>query len=365
MKFPLHNLLTICLLTFCTSTFFAQSKIDLTDFNAAGDAVIRGERCFQLTYDRQWSAGSIWYKEAIDLNSSFEMELELMLGCKNSSGADGIVFVFHPNRVRVGYAGEGMGFAGLVPSLGIELDTWENDHLLDPAEDHIAVLRNGTVAHYNNLAGPVVIENVEDCKSHQFKIEWDAYTQELKIYLDGKRRLNVQEDIVKNIFLGNASVYWGITAGTGKYNNTHDVCFEKLSFDISLSSLFDIPGISQKLLTGKPSILRTVNFQSGRSTILPISFEELDQLATFLKQNPKLTVEISGHTDSVGDKDKNWSLSQKRAETIANYLKRKGISLNRISAVGHGESQPIASNDTESGRKKNRRIVIRMFRPIP
>lgn len=342
-----------------------SQEINLKDFSPAGDAVIRGDRCFQLTYNRRWSAGSIWYKEAIDLNSSFEMDLELVLGCKNSTGADGIVFVFHPNRVRVGYAGEGMGFAGLVPSLGIEIDTWENDHLLDPTEDHIAVLKNGNVAHFNNVAGPLVIENVEDCQSHQFNINWDANTKNLTIALDGKKRMTVKEDIVKNIFENNSKVYWGITSATGKYSNTHDVCFEKLKFDVVLTNLFDIPGIGRRLLSGQTAILRTISFPSGQSNILPVSFEELDKLTAFLKANPKLTIEIAGHTDNVGDKEGNWKLSQKRADMIASYLKKKGISARRIYAVGRGESQPIASNNTAEGRKKNRRITIRLFQPIP
>ncbi len=368
MKFPLHRLLFAVVTIISLSVgpeAWTQPEVELSDFYPAGDAIIKGDECFQLTYDRNWSSGSIWYKDAIDLSKSFEMELDLMLGCKDELGADGIVFVFHPKRVRVGYAGEGMGFAGLVPSLGIELDTWENDHLLDPTEDHIAVLQDGRVDHYSNLAGPVVIENVETCSNHKFKIKWDAYSQELSIYLDGKRRVQMEKDIVKEVFRSNPKVFWGITSATGKYNNAHKVCFEKLSFNIELGNLFTDPNIGQFLLSGNPAIMRSISFSSGRSTILPSSFEELDLLVKFLKENPKLTIEVAGFTDSVGKASSNQQLSQKRADSVASYLQKNGINIARISATGQGESNPIASNLTEEGRKKNRRIVIRVYRPFP
>jgi len=365
MKFSLHAIFSILFALFLFPFFSGAQKVKLSDFYAAGDAVVRGAECFQLTFDRQWSSGSIWYKEAIDLSRSFEMELELMLGRKDRTGADGIVFVFHPQRIRVGYAGEGMGFAGLVPSIGIEVDTWENDHLLDPAEDHVAILKNGSVAHYNNLAGPIKIENVEDGRNHKFKISWDAATHVLAIYLDGTRRLSVREDVVRTIFRGQPRVYWGITSATGKFNNQHEVCLKKLTFDIEIGNLFDDPRTKTKLLGGERADLQSVSFPSGGSNILPVSFEELDQLAAFLKQNPKVTIEIGGHTDSSGDAEINRRISQQRADAVAQYLRRKGIPLKRMYTRGYGEDFPIASNSTEEGRKRNRRVAIRVFKPLP
>ncbi len=366
MKFALPRIQFFLILQILScQVILAQNTVRLSDFYPAGDAIVQGSNCFQLTHDRQWSSGSIWYKESIDLSSSFDMELELMLGRKDRAGADGIVFVFHPQRIRVGYAGEGMGFAGLVPSIGIEVDTWENTHLLDPAEDHIAILKNGSVAHYNNLAGPIKIDNIEDGRNHKFRINWDATTQELAIYLDGRKKLAVRENIVKTIFGGQSKVYWGITSATGKFNNQQNVCLKKLVFDIKIENLFDDPRAKPKLLSGEIASLKSVSFPSGRSNILPVSFKELDQLVAFLKQNPNLTVEIAGHTDSSGDNEVNRKISQRRADAVANYLKRKGISLRRVYTRGYGEEFPIASNSTESGRKKNRRVAIRVFKPLP
>lgn len=366
MKFALHKVFTSFIFLFLSCFLgLSQNSVRLSDFYAAGDAVIKGRECFQLTYDQNWSAGSIWYKEAIDLSRSFEMELDLMMGSKDRNGADGIVFVFHPERVRVGFAGEGMGFAGLVPSIGIEMDTWENAHLLDPAEDHIAILKNGSVAHFNNLAGPVKVNNVEDGRNHKFKINWDATVQELSIYLDGSKKLSVREDIVRTIFGGKSKVFWGITSATGRFNNSHQVCLKKLEFDIAVGNLFDDPRTKPNLLKGQAANLRSVSFPSGRSTILPVSFKELDQLVVFLKQNPKVTIEIGGHTDSSGDRELNRKVSQQRADSVADYLRRKGIPLKRMYTRGYGEDFPIASNGTENGRKINRRVAIRIFKPLP
>ncbi|MCB0579633.1 MAG: hypothetical protein KDD10_10040, partial [Phaeodactylibacter sp.] len=122
-------------------------KADINDFDLSGDAVFTGANCIRLTPDRIWAGGAAWHKQPIDLNGPFEMKLQVMLGCKDASGADGIVFVFHPEAHRTGYQGEGMGFAGLEPSLGIEIDTWLNEHLGDPYQDHIALLRDGRVHH--------------------------------------------------------------------------------------------------------------------------------------------------------------------------------------------------------------------------
>ena len=145
----------------------SAQKLGPESFNASGDAILTGNNCYQLTPAMDWSSGSLWYKEAISLAAPFEMELDLFLGCKNEDGADGMVFVFHPHARRTGYRGEGMGFAGLVPSLGIEIDTWHNFHLMDPSYDHLAVLRDGVIQHDYSLAGPVRITNLEDCKTHK------------------------------------------------------------------------------------------------------------------------------------------------------------------------------------------------------
>jgi len=71
---------------------------------------------------------------------------------------------------------------------------------------------------------------------------------------------------------------------------------------------------------------------------------------------PDALIEISGHTDSVGSDDTNLQLSRRRAEAVSDYLKRAGVGAERMTAVGYGKTRPIASNDSEEGRARNRRI---------
>ena len=152
-----------------------------------------------------------------------------MLGCKDGDGADGMVFMFADRPNRTGWRGEGIGFAGLVPSIGIELDTWRNYHLYDPDEDHIALLVNGRVGHFSEQSQPKIINNIEDCAQHRFSIFWNPDTQNLTIEIRNEEVLNTTIDLRNEIF-GGDTVYFGVSAATGRYNNVHEVCFDRMSY---------------------------------------------------------------------------------------------------------------------------------------
>ena len=78
-----------------------------------------------------------------------------------------------------------------------------------------------------------------------------------------------------------------------------------------------------------------------------------------MRKNPSMSVEIQGHTDSIGSDEYNQKLSERRAQSVLEYFVGQGIAKNRLTAVGYGESQPIASNETEAGRAKNRRVQLK------
>jgi outer membrane protein OmpA-like peptidoglycan-associated protein len=103
-------------------------------------------------------------------------------------------------------------------------------------------------------------------------------------------------------------------------------------------------------------VLEGVNFDSGRSQILPESLPRLDSVAEYMTRKESVQIEISGHTDSAGNAKSNKELSLRRAQACRGYLMSKGIDGSRISAVGFGDEKPVASNATEEGRRKNRRI---------
>ncbi|NND61527.1 MAG: OmpA family protein, partial [Gammaproteobacteria bacterium] len=87
----------------------------------------------------------------------------------------------------------------------------------------------------------------------------------------------------------------------------------------------------------------------------------LDEAVQTLRMNGDLKIEVAGHTDSIGAASYNQSLSQRRAESVRDYLVAKGIDASRLTAKGYGESQPIASNDTRESRARNRRVMLRIL----
>jgi len=101
-----------------------------------------------------------------------------------------------------------------------------------------------------------------------------------------------------------------------------------------------------------------VLFDSGQYTLKPAAREKLAKVAGVLQAYPGLTVEVDGYTDSVGGEGLNQTLSEKRANTVRDYLLRQGVSPDSLSARGFGEANPVASNDTSIGRQLNRRVEL-------
>lgn len=102
--------------------------------------------------------------------------------------------------------------------------------------------------------------------------------------------------------------------------------------------------------------LDNVYFGQGSYVLGKESNLQLDKLLNTLNANPKLKIEIGGHTDNVGDRRLNQILSEQRAKVIANYLINKGIDESRLRYVGYGDARPIAPNDVEANKEKNRRV---------
>jgi len=101
-----------------------------------------------------------------------------------------------------------------------------------------------------------------------------------------------------------------------------------------------------------------VHFAYDKAKIQSQSYPLLDEVADVLEDNPNIEVRIEGHTDSQGSEDYNEDLSQRRAQSVVDYLVDQGVSRERMTAKGFGESQPIESNATEAGRAANRRVEI-------
>jgi OOP family OmpA-OmpF porin len=106
--------------------------------------------------------------------------------------------------------------------------------------------------------------------------------------------------------------------------------------------------------------IRNLEFDFGKSTIRPKSFPSLNRVAEILvKKN--FSLKLAGHTDNVGSEAANLKLSKDRAESVRHYLVSQGANPSRIEATGYGKSQPIATNKTDEGRQKNRRVEFTLF----
>ena len=129
------------------------------------------------------------------------------------------------------------------------------------------------------------------------------------------------------------------------FNLPKGSAYNMISKDIALKNI----NIGSKIA------LRNVFFETGKSEVKIDSYPELDRLIQLMQDVPTLKIELSGHTDNVGNYEYNLNLSQRRANAVQSYLISRGVDKTRVLAVGYGESKPVDSNDTFEGRANNRR----------
>jgi len=117
----------------------------------------------------------------------------------------------------------------------------------------------------------------------------------------------------------------------------------------------------QPIDTGATIVLKNIFFETNKYDLKPESEVELGKLIAFLKNNPTIKIEISGHTDNQGTPQSNIILSENRAKAVYNYLIAHSIDANRLTYKGYGQTRPIATNDTPEGRQLNRRTEIKII----
>jgi outer membrane protein OmpA-like peptidoglycan-associated protein len=112
-------------------------------------------------------------------------------------------------------------------------------------------------------------------------------------------------------------------------------------------------------------VLKRIEFEFDKSTILPVSYPILDEMVSLLVANPTIKkMSIEGHTDNQGTAEYNQRLSDDRAHSVMQYLIKKGIDAGRLEAKGFGLTRPRASNDTDAGRQQNRRVEFHITEQI-
>lgn len=132
---------------------------------------------------------------------------------------------------------------------------------------------------------------------------------------------------------------------SNKFEVTETAKYEEITKDITL----------KPIEKGARVVLNNIFFETGKATLTQESYIELGKAVNLLKANKKMKVEVGGHTDNVGSDEANMKLSHERAKSVRDYLVKSGIDSDRLEAKGYGETQAVASNDTEEGRKANRR----------
>jgi outer membrane protein OmpA-like peptidoglycan-associated protein len=108
-------------------------------------------------------------------------------------------------------------------------------------------------------------------------------------------------------------------------------------------------------------VLKNVNFELNSSELTAGSSESLDKAVAAMNRYPDLRIEIQAHTDNTGDADYNQYLSEKRAESVRDYMVARGIASDRMEVKGYGETSPVADNNTREGRAANRRVELKVL----
>jgi len=161
-------------------------------------------------------------------------------------------------------------------------------------------------------------------------------------------------EIISASAAGYADGYAGADIGEGSENPEVIIYLEKGKNSVQFSN--------QTVSVGETINLNHILFDQGKSEIKDASKDELEKVIAFLQANPKAEIELSGHTSSEGDAGLNRSLSYKRVKSCKDYMLTKGIDAGRIIAIGFGPDRPVAANDTEINRAKNRRVEMRFMK---
>ncbi|HNL07353.1 MAG TPA: L-type lectin-domain containing protein, partial [Chitinophagales bacterium] len=249
------------ILLYFVIVFLLSANLFAQNMQVVGSAIQLDSHCYRLTPTQMFQIGAMWNPTPISLSQDFEVEVLANFDCFDADGADGVVFTLQPmGTSALGTTGEDMGFGFISPSFGVEFDTYQDFNKDDPTFDHIAVVKNGDVAHWSNntlvqpIQASVLSANIEDCNDHLLKIEWDAATHTISVYFDCVLRVTYSNDIASTIFGGSDMVYWGFTAATGGFFSNQDICF--------IDNTVSLP--SQTICEGESTII-TAPFGTGYS----------------------------------------------------------------------------------------------------
>ena len=179
---------------------------------------------------------------------------------------------------------------------------------------------------------------------------------------------NEKDLVVANFTSNSATGKYLVTLPSGKNYGirveNEDYLFKSVNVNIPKADGFQeiIKDVDlDKIEIGKAIVLNNIFYDYDKATLRPESRAELERLHQLMLDNPKMKIEIGGHTDGDGSDSYNQDLSERRAASVVTYLQEKGVGVNRLVYKGYGEKVPIAPNDTPENKQKNRRTELRIL----
>ena len=175
----------------------------------------------------------------------------------------------------------------------------------------------------------------------------------IKIYINGKRVINIpNSQAADRVKIHQAD--WGGFHGNKNYLTNFR--FAKGGNELYAQQTTDMSAVEKAIAETGKFVTNNILFETGKATLKPESMAEIQKVADFMKKNPSVRFEVQGHTDNQGSDAVNDPLSQQRAEAVVNALEQLGCDPFNMRAVGKGSHEPVASNSTDEGRAKNRRV---------
>ena len=345
-------------------------------------------RTLYFVSDRKGSLGKrdIWVSK---LDSTNMWAKAINVGSPVNTTEDDLSPFIHANGKTLFFASEGhVGMGGLdLYFTENQQDKWKTPenlgYPLNTFEDQVAlfITADAKKAYYSlerdqeDKYRRAKIVEIEVPASLQAKFKATSFLK--GIVYDSQTKQKLQADIelisLKNNELlskissdAQTGTYTSVLTNGGEYAvfvSKKGYFFKSLNFDFSdkigLDKILDIP--LEPIKKEAKEILNNIFFDTAKWDLKSESIAELDKLASLLKANPDLPIEISGHTDDVGKDADNLLLSQKRAKAVVDYLAQKGVNILKIKAEGYGKMLPYLPNSSDENRKLNRRIEVKFL----
>ena len=310
------------------------SKWDLVRGNAEV-AVVNGEKCIALVDGDGWITPLVKGGIKNYLGDEFTVEYDMLYDDTPKNGAPNIEIDFmhesqsHDNELfTFGY------------NMSYDKQTIDCSYVRPTEEGW---------THKEGQSSASEVATINDGEWHHFALSFNK--RAIKFYIDGRRVINVPN--------AKAGAGWfTIWSGHCDVRPTYvkNVVVAKGAVDLYERNETDMSAVERAISETGKFVTNNILFDTGKATLKAESMAEIQKVADYMKKNPTARFEVQGHTDSQGSDKINEPLSQQRAEAIVKALEDMGCDPFNLRAVGKGSHEPVASNDSEEGRAKNRRV---------